>query len=137
MRRARRSVVRIDYKLFHKSGTKVPLDVVNSQELDSYQAVETMSKPNKIMFESYGADVDDLIEENPISDICTSQDELDTMIKKIEELRSIYRANRLEIGEDLSVDEIEDYESRLLSIKTYIFTAKVTKVTKRCLEVKF
>ena len=77
--------------------------------------------------EALGQDIDDFLEENPLEE-CFSVDEIDTSLKRIEELRTSYRMKHNEYKNtsgDLYDDLIaNEFQKRLNGIKSYILEGK-------------
>ena len=85
-------------------------------------------------------DIKDMIDENPISDIDESTEDLDSAISKIEDLRTKYRRVHKELLQSLG-DEYENsygkiYETFIDGIKGYIKSAKGAKKNIKIEEVQ-
>ena len=91
--------------------------------------VVVLTKSNSVLQQTIADDIDDYIEENP-SDFADI-DEVDEIIKKMEEYRTSYRSCHNELKQqacDFYEEMFEkDYTVRLRAIKSYILLAKNTK----------
>ena len=83
----------------------------------------------KAQVESLGEDIDDFLDENPVSNIFSSIPDLDDAIKGVENHRSFYRSKHKELAQACTKEEYDDlyvkeYNLRLEAIKKYILAAK-------------
>ena len=160
--KSRKSKIRIDYKELHLTGEKVekPIeDLVSSlkdlkmtDHEDPSEKIDAVLKTNQklhimpaeldntsqklyIQIQSLADDIDDFIEENSIEEIEDSMSDLDLVIKRIEEMRSQYRAKHKELSAlDPRYGDNQDYTDRLLLMKKYMFTGKDARQRVRRME---
>ena len=149
----KRSQRRLNYKEFASTGHKVyvdtdiqDIDELNNQlqswslseEVDSSIKVAMTDQLQKLMIDeaSLADEINDVMEENDISDIHCTIDEVKEVMLKVENLRSTYRRIHKEI--ELVMDNYhERYEksftSRMESVKEYI---KCANKLKRSMQVE-
>ena len=140
MHRERRAKQRIDYQVYHRKGEKVIK--VNTQEnyvvsRDEKDTMPEHDKPDGISIRSseekdrmalqisaLGDDIEDFIDENPADDIRDSLTDLDFVINRAEEYRSLYRSKFKELANYGGEDDTVRYEEKMTSIKNYILESK-------------
>ena len=120
MQRSRKAKRIIDYRIFHRTGEKVdkvavekrPLEFIEeavfkdkNMSTDENTAGNGSTSKDRIALEgkmisqlqALSDDIDDYIDENPSNEICESLSDLDFVIRKMEEMRSIYRSKHKEL----------------------------------------
>ena len=152
MRSSTRSKVRIDYQILNSSGEKVEkLDQSNQSEESETGITElsnlltnwslhepkmTDSKEgmfNKLMIEESTIydDMNDFIDENSIEDNQESLEDLDDIVSKTENFRTIYRSKHKELeaclGEDYHNRYASTFMEQIAKLKQFITDAKNAK----------
>ena len=144
---------RPNYRELHNTGNIVPCntgyhrreeytsDLETSESINSVmsnEGYETKPDPSVLstitkltgQAEALAEDITDFIDENP-SDILSSIEDIDSVIKRIEERRSRYRVNQRELqlllGNDYSADMRSSYNETLASVKAYIKDVQVKR----------
>ena len=90
---------------------------------------QTLLKQLVSHIDALSGDIADFIDENPITHVSLTVADLDAMISKIEEYRSVYRVKHRELehsvgNDDYSIRFLPDYTRTLREIKSYIVDVK-------------
>lgn len=133
---------KLNFKTFSQTGEKVSTSIndlsklMRSIKIDDMTESEISFKKLSLQHNSLASDIDDFIDENALNELSSAND-IERSIEKIDELRSKYRFQNLElksISEDYDETFGKEFEMRLLNIKRFKQAANLLKSNLRVRE---
>ena len=129
--RRRTGLKRVNYKQLHETGEKV-------YKLSDETSDKTLNMDNLIAeIETLSLDINDFIEENQISNDIWLIDDIQNLVDKISDLRSVFR-NKHKLLKQLCTnydeDHLKSYDDKLTQIKEFITSANDIKHKQRMKE---